>query len=168
MDARVLKDQHSDLVRNLDLTASDVDGFRQKGFIKLENFLTSDAIAKLTAIANQEVQGSDRSEFAKIAYDIGTKDNFLQDIYNSQEFRAIVRQLIGQPLIFTQGLGFGLAQGDTGFCWHTGVVSFSYINPADLGYTIWIPLTEINPQFQHGGMAYVPRNVLNGEYRFKL
>ncbi|MDM2974072.1 hypothetical protein OGY62_14915 [Citrobacter sp. CK198] len=53
-----------------------------------------------------------------------------------------------------------------GFSWHIGTQSFGYHHHQDFGYTIWAPLATINPRGQRGGMAYVPKNAVNGEYLY--
>ncbi|BDO04524.1 hypothetical protein [Klebsiella quasipneumoniae] len=53
-----------------------------------------------------------------------------------------------------------------GFPWHIGTQSFGYHHHHDFGCTIWAPLATINPRGQRGGMAYVPKSAVNGEYLY--
>ena len=71
-------------------------------------------------------------------------------------------------MAFIQGIGFELEPLHKGFPWHHDILSFCYIMPEDLGYTLWIPLDPIKTKEQHGGLAYVSRKVHSAREYFNL
>lgn len=85
----------------------------------------------------------------------------------SPDFRKIMKSLTGRDMLYIQGLGFELKKNESkGFPWHIGTQSFGYQHWDDFGCTIWTPLAQINAQAQRGGMAYVPKNRVSGEFLY--
>jgi len=160
-----------DCVRAIEVTNEQRRSLWEQGFVKLEGLFPPATVARLTEITDREIRKAPTkqgAEFSRFSYDLGLKGDLLERIYGSRGLKLVFRRLLSQPVFFTQGLGFELAQGDRGFTWHTGNVSFACLDPRDLGYTLWVPLTEIDAHAQHGGLAVCPKPLLSGEYRFKL
>ncbi|MFD5520097.1 hypothetical protein [Streptomyces sp. NPDC127066] len=108
------------------------------------------------------------SGFSKLKYDIGNDDATILSLMGDQGFAAAMVKLTGQSLFFTQGLGFELEKNkSTGFPWHVGTQSFGFQRREDAGYTIWTPLCRIDAGGQRGGMKYVSKQVLSGEFIYQ-
>lgn len=148
------------LVNQLNLSQKEKNLFSENGFVKLKKLLTGEAIDKLrdlTAESNgvEKVPESYSGDFSRVGYDL--ENEVTHKIYSDNNFKYTLKQLIERELIFTQGVGFELKPNKKGFYFHLDLVSFNFIKPEDLGYSLWIPLIPINTKEQHGGMAYVPR-----------
>ncbi|AOX03024.1 hypothetical protein BJP34_29465 [Moorena producens PAL-8-15-08-1] len=158
------------LVNLITFSQEEIRSFSETGAIKLKNILTTEAtdhLRKLTTNSRPREEFTKYStDFEKLVYDID-KDITYQ-IYSSPNFKDTFRQLVPQELTFTQSLGFELTPKKKGAAWHLDTISFSYIMPEDLGYTLWIPLDPINTREQHGGIAYVPRKAYSGDAYFSL
>ncbi|AOY83045.1 hypothetical protein BJP36_27140 [Moorena producens JHB] len=148
------------LVNKITISPEEKNSFAENGFIKLKKLFTDEAIDKLrylTAESNQvkKVPESYSGDFSRVGYDL--ENAVTHQIYSEENFKNTLKQLIENELIFTQGVGFELKPNRKGFHFHLDLVSFNFIKPEDLGYSLWIPLVPINTKEQHGGMAYVPR-----------
>ena len=159
------------LVNPVKLGLKDKQFFTNNGFIKLKGLLTPDAIAQLRQLTNEsnepkKLPNTYPSKFSRVAYDIQSSTTL--DIYSSRNFEFILKYLTDRDLAFSQGIKFEIKPGKKGFNWHFGCISFSYIMPEDLGYTLWIPLDPINTLDQHGGMAYVPLETCSTLGQFQL
>ena len=150
------------LVNKITLSSEDKRYFSENGFIKLKNLLTGEAIEKLRQLTTEEKEvkktpESYSGDFSRVGYDLDNE--VTRQIYSDENFKANLHQVIENELTFTQGVGFELKLNKKGFCFHLDLVSFNFIKPEDLGYSIWIPLVPINTKEQQGGMAYVPKKV---------
>jgi hypothetical protein len=61
-----------------------------------------------------------------------------------------------------------MVPGNEGLQWHFAFRTFSAIKPDDMAYTLWMPLDEIDPARQAGGMAYASATVYSGREETKL
>jgi hypothetical protein len=158
------------LVNNTEIKEEEVKSFQEKGFIPLRKLLSNDAINDLRKIINSpQIHNPSKSfygDFAKMGYNL--ENSTLQDIYSSKELEIILNQLTNKKLKFTQAMGFELEPQRTGFNWHVGIQAFHYIMPEEFACSLWIPLDPINIKEQHGGMAYVPRNIYSASEYFSL
>ncbi|NEO16000.1 MULTISPECIES: phytanoyl-CoA dioxygenase family protein [unclassified Moorena] len=148
------------LVNKITISPEEKNSFAENGFVKLKKLFTDEAIDKLRNLIAQSnqvkrVPESYSGDFSRLGYDL--ENAVTQKIYSHENFKNTLKQLIENELIFTQGVGFELKPNRKGFHFHLDLVSFNFIKPEDLGYSIWIPLVPINTEEQHGGMAYVPR-----------
>ncbi|NEQ80945.1 MAG: hypothetical protein F6K26_12040 [Moorea sp. SIO2I5] len=148
------------LVNKITISPDEKNYFAENGFIKLKKLLTHEAIDELRNLIAQshqvkKVPESYSGDFSRMGY--YQENAVTQKIYSHENFKNTLKQLIENELIFTQGLGFELKPNRKGFRFHLDLVSFNFIKPEDLAYSIWIPLVPINTKDQHGGMAYVPR-----------
>jgi len=55
-----------------------------------------------------------------------------------------------------------------GFPWHIGTQSFGFQRAEDFACTLWIPMVEIDNSAQKGGMSYVPKNNISGEFMYNF
>jgi len=159
------------LVNQITLSEEEKHSFSEKGFIKLKKLLTNEAIdglRKLTSNSNQMKSPPEfySGEMSKIGYDI--EGAIVRNIYSSTNFKEVLRKLTGREITFMQGVGFEVKANQKGFPWHHDIYSFCYIKPEDLGLTLWIPLAPINTKKQHGGLAYVSREIHSAYEYFHL
>ena len=160
-------------VNAVPLSLDDIAGFRDKGYIKLSNLLTEDCTAALRAQALRQVGaakdiGDTYGEtFKRLTYGLGETEVF-KSVYTSREFRKTLGSLTGTRLIVTEAQGFELSSDLEGFAWHYGSISFRFIRPQDMGYSIWVPLDPIDPNKQGGGLAYVSQNLLSAQSNFQI
>ncbi|WP_145723044.1 phytanoyl-CoA dioxygenase family protein [Mesorhizobium tianshanense] len=160
-------------VNPVDIPLEKSERFKENGFIKIEGLLSPACIQALREAALLHVRSASDfdtnygSEFKRLTYGLG-QTGVLRRIYTANSFRKIVVSLIGNPLIMSEGLALELRKGETGFTWHYDSVSFRFIRPIDPGYSIWIPLNNIDPDRDGGGMAYIPENLLSGVFNYQL
>ena len=166
------------LVNLITFSQEEIRSFSKTGGIKLNKFLTTEATEQLRKLTSNspttkqlikhptDCKKLAYDDFQKLVYDIEQDITF--KIYASPNFKDTFKQLVAQELTFTQSLGLELAPNKKGAAWHLGTISFSYIMPEDLGYTLWIPLDPIKTREQHGGLAYVPRKAYSGDAYFSL
>ncbi|MGD1911173.1 MAG: hypothetical protein ACFB2X_10035 [Rivularia sp. (in: cyanobacteria)] len=161
----------SSLINQITLSQKDKQFFAENGFIKLKKLLTLEAIDRLRKLTSRSNQMKNPPQFysgelSKIGYDV--EEEVTHDIYTSNNFKSLFKELTVQGVAFIQGIGFELEPLHKGFPWHHDILSFCYIMPEDLGYTLWIPLDPIKTKEQHGGLAYVSRKVHSAREYFNL
>ena len=152
------------------LTTDQIKSFNEKGFLLLKNFYSPEFISYIqSTIGNYINIPTDKyqSGFSRLAFDMYDGDQNVISLLKDKSFRETMSLLTGRNMFFAQALSFELEKlKDKGFPWHIGTQSFGYHHAKDFGCTIWAPLTAINPNGQRGGMAYVPKNKVNGEYLY--
>ncbi|MCA7001430.1 phytanoyl-CoA dioxygenase family protein [Dickeya solani] len=156
--------------KTFSVTDSQIADFRKKGFLLLKNFYSPEftnyiksTIGKLIDKPTDKYQ----TGFNRLAFDMYDGDEVLIGLLKDQNFRKTMKNLTGRNMFFAQALSFELEKMKSkGFPWHIGTQSFGYHHAEDYGCTIWAPLVKINPKGQRGGMAYVPKNKINGEYLY--
>lgn len=162
-----------DLVNWPEISESDIRYFKQNGFVKIRNLIAKDAIDALRVVASGGVVSAESigatydNTFSRLSYSLASADIF-RAIYSSAAFKTAMGELIGTRLIATESNGFELTPGREGFPWHIGSLSFRFIRAEDMGYSVWVPLDEIDPDGQGGGMAYVPEGVVSASLNFQL
>jgi hypothetical protein len=153
------------------LTDDDVASFQRHGFLKLNRIFAPELVEHMARLSSSQVAPpSDNygSGFSKLKYDIGNDDPTVLALMQDPRFADAITRLTGMPVFFTQGLGFELEKNkSTGFPWHVGTQSFGFQRREDSGFTIWTPLCPIDPAGQRGGMAYVSKAVLSGEFIYQ-
>ncbi|MHA7865852.1 hypothetical protein, partial [Flagellimonas marinaquae] len=78
-----------------------------------------------------------------------------------------IHDLAGRDMLHTQTLAFELKQKTSkGFPWHIGTQSFGFQKADDFGCTLWVPMVNIDNEKQKGGMSYVPKNIISGEFMY--
>ncbi|RZU44183.1 hypothetical protein EV284_1642 [Streptomyces sp. BK022] len=153
------------------ISDEDVTSFRDTGFLKLRNIFSPDFVEHMRKLSSSEIAppaDNYGSGFSKLKYDIGNDDATILAAMGDATFGAAMKKLVEQPVFFTQGLGFELEKNkSTGFPWHVGTQSFGFQRREDAGFTIWTPLCTIDADGQRGGMKYVPKNLLSGEFVYQ-
>jgi hypothetical protein len=153
------------------VTDDDVASFRRHGFLKLSRIFSDELVEHMRRLTSAQVAppaDNYGSGFSKFKYDIGNDDPTILALMQDPRFADAITQLTGIPVFFTQGLGFELEKSkSTGFPWHVGTQSFGFQRRQDAGYTVWTPLCPIDPDGQRGGMAYVSKDVLSGEFVYQ-
>ncbi|NET01947.1 MAG: hypothetical protein F6K62_18575 [Sphaerospermopsis sp. SIO1G2] len=160
------------LINHLTVSIEDRQFFKQHGFIKLKNVFTNETINELQRLIAQSngmktPPQSYSGDMSRIGYDI--EEKVTQNICNSDNFQNLIKQLTDdRGATFIQGIGFELTPNQTGFNWHHDIMSLCHVMPDDLAYTLWIPLDPINTKEQHGGLAYVSRQIYSAQHYFNL
>ncbi|BDH08111.1 MULTISPECIES: phytanoyl-CoA dioxygenase family protein [Streptomyces] len=153
------------------ISDEDVASFRETGFLKLRNIFSEDFVEHMRKLSSSEIAppaDNYGSGFSKLKYDIGNDDATILAAMGDATFGAAMTKLVEQPVFFTQGLGFELEKNkSTGFPWHVGTQSFGFQRREDAGFTIWTPLCTIDADGQRGGMKYVPKSLLSGEFVYQ-
>lgn len=153
------------------VTGKDVQSFREHGFLKLRQIFSPELLEHMRKLSTSEVappSGNYGSGFSKLKYDIGNDDPKILGLMSDPAFCGAMNEIIGQRVFFTQGLGFELEKNkSTGFPWHVGTQSFGFQRREDAGYTIWTPLCDIVADGQRGGMKYVSKKLLSGEFVYQ-
>jgi len=153
------------------ISEEDVENFREHGFLKLKGIFSDDLVEHMRSLSGSQVTppaDNYGAGFSKLKYDVGNDDPTILALMGDADFSSAMRKLTGADLFFTQGLGFELEKNkSTGFPWHVGTQSFGFQRRQDLGFTIWTPLCSIQPEGQRGGMKYVSKSVLSGEFVYQ-
>lgn len=156
---------------NFRLSPSDIANFQEKGFLLLKSFFSPETIEQMIEMTTKQIEPPSNnygSGFSKLKYDIGNDDQYLLSMMKEERFSRTINELCGKTVFFTQGLGFELEKNKSkGFPWHVGTQSFGFQRREDSGYTIWTPLCPIEPEGQRGGMAYVPKDLMSGEFVYQ-
>lgn len=161
------------LVNRIRLPASVTEQYKNAGAIKIEGVLTANALSGIEKLL-KESDGRETATvngnhiFSRALYDVGNKHPVTKDLCDSVELKNLINQLFLNRFYFTQGIYFELEKNKSpGLQWHFGRLSFNYIMPYDVGFTIWIPLDEIDPTRQGGGLAYIPENEYSAREDYK-
>ncbi|MCB5906277.1 phytanoyl-CoA dioxygenase family protein [Streptomyces pinistramenti] len=153
------------------ISKDDVEYFKEHGFLKLRNIFSEEFTEHLRNISTSQVAppgDNYGSGFSKLKYDVGNDDPKILSLMSDPAFSSAMTRLTETSLFFTQGLGFELEKNkSTGFPWHVGTQSFGFQRRQDQGFTIWTPLCAIDPEGQRGGMKYLSKQVLSGEFVYQ-
>jgi hypothetical protein len=158
------------LNQNFRLTDEHIADYQRTGFVLLKQLFSSDMIEYLRKRVNDELETPTdhyQKGFDKLRYDLCNNDEVIFELLADQRFKKIMHDLTERTLFFTQGVGFGLKKNvSKGFTWHIESQSFGFNRSEDYATTLWAPLHPINTQQQAGGMRYVPRDVISGEFMY--
>ncbi|MDE2802203.1 MAG: hypothetical protein OXK21_04920, partial [Chloroflexota bacterium] len=142
------------------------------GFVKLEGFLNPTVVDMLLDRTEREMRGNARntttgSAFSRVQYDFESGKHDVYELMARPYFRKALTELVDHDLFLTFEVCFEIEQlVNEGFGWHVGVQSFGFQFSREFGCTLWAPLQPVDPQGQRGGMAYVPQNVISGEFMY--
>jgi hypothetical protein len=152
------------------LTQEDIDNYQRTGFVVLRNFFPPEMVEYLKARVNDELEDPTdhyQKGFDKLRYDLCNGDETIFELIANEQFKDIMLKLTQTDLFFTQGVGFGLKKNlSKGFTWHIESQSFGFNRSEDYGTTLWAPLHPIDTKKQRGGMRYVPRDIISGEFMY--
>lgn len=155
------------------LTREQKEKFRRDGFVKLEGFLNENVVgALLDRIEVEMDRGTPNnfsvdSQFTRAKYDFVTEKDEVYELLEQPYFQRSLTELTERDLFLTFELCFELEKNvNEGFPWHVGVQSFGYQFAEEFGCTVWAPLHPVKTDGQRGGMAYVPQNVISGDFMY--
>ena len=152
------------------VTKDQIEEFQKKGFLLLKKFYSPEFIDYIKGTIGKQIDAPTdkyQSGFSRLAFDMYDGDTSIQKLMESNSFRSIMSQLTGRNMFFAQALAFELERmKNKGFPWHIGTQSFGYHQANDYGCTIWAPLVHVNPSTQRGGMAYVPKDKVSGDFMY--
>ncbi|QLC72650.1 hypothetical protein LPB260_17960 [Pseudomonas sp. LPB0260] len=152
------------------LTEAHIADYQRTGFVLLKQLFSAEMIDYLRKRVNEELETPTdhyQKGFDKLRYDLCNDDEVIFELLGNPQFQQIMRDLNQRTLFFTQGVGFGLKQGvSKGFSWHIESQSFGFNRSEDYATTLWAPLHRIDTKGQAGGMRYVPRDVISGEFMY--
>lgn len=152
------------------LTDEHIADYQRTGFVLLKQFFSRDMIDYLSQRVNDELETPTdhyQKGFDKLRYDLCNDDEAIFELIGDSRFKRIMTDLTERRLFFTQGVGFGLKKNlSKGFTWHIESQSFGFNRSEDYGTTLWAPLHRIDTRQQGGGMRYVPRDVISGEFMY--
>ena len=157
--------------KNFKLTDMDIESFDKNGFIVLRNFLSDEFISYMEKMSDSSIESPSTnygSSFNRLKYDVGNNDEVIFKLIQDKIFKDTLSNLTKRDLFFIQGLSFELQKKkDKGFPWRVGTQSFGCQRKDDYGCIMWIPFCEINPKKQRGGMKYISKEKLSGEFIYQ-
>jgi hypothetical protein len=153
------------------LDAKDIDYYQEAGFVVLRNYLSQDMVLYLREKVREQLKvptDNYQKGFSRLGYDLCDGDENIYALLREPAFRSMMSRMSGgKRLFFTQGVGFEMKKlHSKGFEWHIESQSFGFHRTEDYATTIWIPLHRIDTKGQRGGMRYVPKNIISGEYMY--
>ena len=156
------------------ITGQHKEQFLTDGFVKLKGFFNARVVDTLLDRVEVEMNRKPRGEikadsrFSRVKYDFEHNRNDIFELLDRPYFRRALTALVEHDLFLTFELCFELGKNvSRGFPWHVGVQSFGFQPADEFGCTLWAPLHPIDTKGQRGGMAYVPENVMSGDFIFR-
>ena len=105
------------------------------------------------------------SLFSRAEYDFASEKADIYALLQRPYSRRALTDLAERDLFLAFELCFEIEKNvSQGFPWHVGAQSFGYQVAEEFGCTLWVPLHPIDTKGQRGGMAYVPQNVISGDF----
>ncbi len=160
---------------NFSLTPEHKAQFHRAGFVKLEQFFNSAVVDTLLDRVDAEMNRGTASSlkansmFNRAKYDFETERSHVYELLERPYFQQAFTELVGHDLFLTFEVCFELEKNvSKGFPWHVGAQSFGYQVAEEFGYTVWAPLHPVDSKGQRGGMAYVPENLVSGDFVYRL
>ncbi len=149
--------------------------FQRDGFVKLDGFLNAQVVEFLLNRVEVEMAKGDSSIiqagslFNRSKYDFETEKSDVYDLMARPYFRHCLTGLVEHDLFLTFEICFELEKNvSKGFPWHVGMQSFGFQFAEEPAYTLWAPLHPVDSKGQRGGMAYVPENIMSGDFAYRI
>ena len=156
------------------ISSEQKEKFQRDGFVKLEGFWNAEVIRTLLNRVEVEMSragdGASRSDsrFNRSQYDFESEKAEVFELMERPYFRQALTELTERDLFMTFELCFEIEKNvSKGLPWHVGVQSFGFQVAEEFGCTLWSPLHPIDTEGQRGGMAYVPHNVISGDFVYR-
>ena len=157
------------------VTGEHKEKFRRDGFVKLEGFFNADVVNTLLDRVEVEMgravpsgTGSDFM-FSRVRYDFKSERADVYELLERPYLQRALTDLVERDLFLTFEMCFEIEkERQKGFPWHVGVQSFGYEVADEFGCTLWAPLHPVDTKGQRGGMAYVPENVISGDFVYRI
>lgn len=158
--ARAVSDPH--------FSTEDSELYFRTGSILARKLIDPEGIDLLQQANNEDFRPADHSqkfapEFDRYSNQFLSRTDRLKRLV--EDLHAPLSELVQRDVVFTQGIIFSLNPGTRGYRWHFDNLSFCFIRPEDLAFTLWIPLTPIRVNEQNGGMLLVDRSEFCGRVR---
>lgn len=163
------------------LDAASSSQLHNDGYLKISGLFTPAAVEgfralladqlrerKADAFQQEVMRHGGASQFAGYSNNVDLRGDLMGCVRESAELRGLCAGIEEGRWLLTQGLGFEIQPGQRGLAWHWGFRSFSFIRPEDQGYTLWIPLDDVDPAGQNGGLPVVSERVYSGREETKL
>ena len=167
----VVGEAHSgEIVDSPPIDAEAISSFERDGFLAIRDLFSDAAIEGIRQLAEEKLADQDggyAASLSRVAYRLHETDH-MQAILRDDRFGAVLRSITGKNLVPCEVQAFELASGTSGIPWHYGFVSFGYIRARDMGFTLWIPLSDIDAENEGGGMAYVPESKISARHGFDM
>lgn len=152
------------------LNDGDAEFYQRTGFVVLRKFFSMELVQYLKDRVNDEFESPTdhyQKGFDKLRYDLCNGDEKIFELIGNRQFQDIMIELNKENMFYTQGVGFGLKKNDgKGFTWHIESQSFGFNRSEDFATTLWTPLHPIDTKAQRGGMRYIPRDIISGEFMY--
>jgi hypothetical protein len=170
----------SDHVNPVGLDSATNARLRRDGFLKFERLFTPTAVEGFRGLLAAQLGGGiDRSDqevvrhagggqFARYSNNVDITGDVMKSVRDSDEFRALFASIDDGRWLLSQGLGFEIKPGQKGLAWHWGFRSFCFTDCEDEGYTLWIPLDDVDPAKQNGGLPVISTSLYSGRDETKL
>lgn len=167
-------------VNPIELDGASSKQLERDGYLKLSGLFTPAAVEGFRMLlAAQLRQGVDRTkdelvnkagggQFVGYSNNVDLGGDTVRGVRESNELRRLCGQIDDGRWLLTQGLGFEIASGQKGLGWHWGFRSFCFTGVEDQGYTLWIPLDDVDPARQNGGLPVVPESIYSAREETKL
>ena len=156
------------------ITLEQKERFRHDGFTKLDEFFNEEVVNMLLARVEIEMnQGlavglSTDSMFNRAKYDFDDEKAEVYELLERPYLREALTDLVEHDLFLTFEQCFEIEKCvNKGFPWHVGAQSFGFQPADEFACTVWAPLHPVDTKGQRGGMAYVPENVISGDFIFR-
>ncbi len=149
------------MTRSWPISPDDTEHYFRTGSIVMRQRVDAEALALLQQANDEDFRPEDHSpafapEFDRYSNQFVSRTHRLERLLD--ELRAPLAALVRRDVVFTQGILFSLRAGTRGYRWHFDNLSFCFVRPEDLAFTLWIPLTPIRAREQNGGMRLVDRS----------
>lgn len=159
------------LASDFRVTEEQVRQFRTNGFVKLKGFFGEDVLDSIRARVEYELRNSFddfKGDLSNFKYDFESDKDLIYSVIGQKYFAETLSALTARKMFLTFEMCFEVEKNvSAGIPWHVGVHSFGYQRAEDFGCTVWAPLEAIDTKGQKGGMRYVPRTVMSGEFMYQ-
>ena len=157
------------------VTGEHKEKFRRDGFVKLEGFFNAAVVNMLFDRIEVEMGRAAPSStasdflFSRLRYDLEGERADIYELLERPYFRRALTDLAERDLFLTFEVFFEIEkERHRGFGWHVDLPSFSYQVAAEHACSLWVPLHPVDTKGQRGGMAYVPVNVVSGDFTYQI
>jgi cyanophycin synthetase len=160
----------SRFVNDIALTSAARADYRRTGALHIQGLFTGDGMELLIQANEEDVQQADHPEKFTSAFDrysnrLFSRSDRLKGVVD--KLKGVLAEIVGEDIVFTQGLVLHMKQGTLGFAWHFDEFSFCFVRPQDMGFTLWIPLIPIYTEQQHGGLIWVNQDDFSARNRMQ-
>ncbi|MFN8393123.1 MAG: hypothetical protein U0176_00450 [Bacteroidia bacterium] len=159
------------LTQDISFTPADSALYQQNGIFPIRKMFDPTLIHDLRNSVNRNVKQEDQPDgviqaFDRFSNEFANRDELFKHL--TQAFLPVLAQLTGHEMAITQVAILELEAGKKGgFDWHFDEYSFSFVDIDSPAHTLWLPLTPIDVNKQHGGMSWAHQTDFSGKQRLK-